>query len=331
MSIIDVTLSATNLHNNNWRIHMKKNKLILSYITAAISIVSSMSMASAQRLSGDVEVFTPRVQNESFGYSEAGARAPENWGNLTAFEGNECGIGRAQSPVNFLSRDIEDSSSTEAGTIEINYSPDRLAVENLGTTIEFPMSSSSNNNMVINGVTYNLAQFHLHTPSEHTVDGAEYPLELHFVHVRQGAEGIPLSGLQFGDLAVLGVMVTEGDVTTAFPGNNGTQTLSQIVPRNENVEFIFSDNQVNPAALLPELNEEGERPFYRYDGSLTTPPCSELVLWSVFNDPITMSTRQIRVFREALGDMRFAGRDGENDRPTQPLNNREVVRGGVNN
>jgi carbonic anhydrase len=163
-------------------------------------------------------------------------------------------------------------------------------VANNGHTImaSYPPGRS----IAVDGETYELLQFHLHAPSEHTVDGVPAAAELHLVHQADDET-----------LAVVAVLIEEG---AAEPD---VASMMEQVPAVEGEEV--DPGAVDPLALLPDT-----RSTWRYDGSLTTPPCSEGVKWMVMAEPVTWSADQIAAFTELY--------DGS-ARPVQPLNDREPV------
>ena len=144
----------------------------------------------------------------------------------------------------------------------------------------------------INDTVYTLKQFHFHAPSEHAADGTLYPAEMHLVH--QDANK---------NLAVVGVFIAEGAENAAFA------PVWENLPA-EKTDPIATGMTVNATSLLP-----AEQVIYRYNGSLTTPPCSQGVLWSVMETPVEMSAEQIAMFTAI-----FEG----NNRPLQPLNDRAL-------
>ena len=143
--------------------------------------------------------------------------------------------------------------------------------------------------MVSSGTSYKLAQFHLHTPSEHVVSGKSYPLVSHFVHV--GTDGA---------LAVLGVMFEEGAANAEL----------------QNVIDALSGQKSGPVSLNTANMLPSDLRVFRYMGSLTTPPCSEGVNWHVAHAPLTASADQIKT---------LSGMMGMNARPVQDLNNRLLM------
>ena len=148
--------------------------------------------------------------------------------------------------------------------------------------------------MTIADEAYALVQYHFHNQSEHTVKGKHFPMEMHLVHKSAS-----------GKLAVVGVLIEEGAHNAAF------DPIWSNLPTRKGVETHYAHVAVDVDALLPT-----KRTSYRYDGSLTTPPCSEGVRWVVMTTPIQLSAEQIRAFAAIIHD---------NNRPTQPLNGRPVV------
>lgn len=141
-----------------------------------------------------------------------------------------------------------------------------------------------------------MIQFHFHKPSEHTIDGQSFPMELHIVH-RNPANGA---------LAVVGVMLAEGD-----EANAAYSIVFDNLPAEEGEPDEESALTINVADLLPEDTET----FFTYEGSLTTPPCSEIVRWLVLAQPVTLSSEQIAAFG-AIYEV--------NARPVLPLNTRDL-------
>jgi hypothetical protein len=131
-------------------------------------------------------------------------------------------------------------------------------------------------------------------PSENTVDGKHFAMEMHLVHKSDA-----------GKLAVLGVFIEEGAENAAYA------PVWSNLPKQKGMEFHLEHVKVNVDDLLP-----AERSSYRFDGSLTTPPCTEGVKWLVLTQPAQLSAAQVAAFRAVIHD---------NNRPTQPLNGRKIV------
>lgn len=145
---------------------------------------------------------------------------------------------------------------------------------------------------------FSLKQFHFHTPSEHTIDGEHLPLEMHFVHQSDDES-----------LAVLSVMFKEGEA------NDNFANIIPNLPQTKGESKHLEDETVHLHMHVPENNSA-----FFYNGSLTTPPCSENVQWVVLKEHPTMSAEQIKAFSDIIGP---------NNRPVQELNDRTLKEGGV--
>lgn len=220
-----------------------------------------------------------------------GTTGPDFWGSLSESYAL-CGNGQSQSPINVVEsvavpKDLKD--------IQYFYEDSKLAVINNGHTLEFEYEPGSLIDLDDN--YYDLIQFHFHAPSEHMINGHQFPMELHLVH--RSSEN---------QLAVVGVLIKEGTENSAFT------TLFGDLPSvaGEETELTTSFNAEN---LLPK-----SRRVYRYSGSLTTPPCTESVSWSLFAEPIELSSEQIKQFVDVLNESCCTF----NNRPVQPLHGREL-------
>jgi carbonic anhydrase len=248
---------------------MTLKRLTLTSLLAVAVLLAAAAPAMAQEVEWDYD----------------GERGPDHWGELTpAFA--TCTTGQLQSPI-----DLRDAEDSEAPRIRASYRPTPLELENNGHTLESVPEEEQT--LRIGGKEFGLAQFHMHVPSEHTVTGRRYPLELHFVH--QATDG---------ERAVLGVLVKRGERNETF----GRLPLLREEGQTETVEVPF-----NLRALMPR-----RLAAYRYLGSLTTPPCSEGIRWNVAVEPIELSRRQIARVRDILGS---------SARPLQQRDGRELIVG----
>ncbi len=218
-------------------------------------------------------------------WSYEGESGPAHWGEVSPdFEA--CSRGKSQSPID-IANPVKDGKEA----VTFDYKQSGLNVVNNGHTIQVNYDKGSS--IKINGVSYDLVQLHFHDPSEHTVNGKSYGMELHLVHKNSG-----------GELAVVGVLIENGAENPAF------KALWADLPAGAGDKKELA-RTINAADFLP-----AERTFYHYAGSLTTPPCSEGVSWFVIEKPIQMSEAQIARFKEIIKG---------NNRPVQPLNGRKVV------
>jgi carbonic anhydrase len=221
-------------------------------------------------------------------WSYEGGTGPEHWADLSP-DYALARTGKRQSPIDIVS---SQAIAGELAPLQVDYRDTSLEILNNGHTVEDDYHGGGS--LTVDGHAYKLAQFHFHSPSEHTLDGKHAPLEMHLVH-KDAA----------GKLAVLGVLIQEGQAHPELA------VLWQHMPtapgRKEAVEGV----QVNAGKLLPP-----SLATYRYSGSLTTPPCSEDVAWFVLQKPIEASAEQIAAFRKVIQG---------NNRPTQPLNGRTIT------
>jgi carbonic anhydrase len=222
--------------------------------------------------------------NPHWGYS--GHEGPEHWGELApAF--SACSAGKNQSPVNLTGMVEGDLPG-----IEVNYQTGGTEVLNNGHTIQVNYAPGSTINVADH--EFELKQFHFHSPSETTIGGRSYPLEGHFVHADKD-----------GNLAVIAVMFKEGET------NAELEKAWAQMPGNAGEKQVLS-SPVNANTLLPSSYD-----YYRFNGSLTTPPCSEGVWWLVMKQSETASKEQIERFAHTMHHA--------NNRPVQPINARLIV------
>jgi carbonic anhydrase len=224
-----------------------------------------------------------------------GTAGPANWGTLSP-KFSACSQGRAQSPI-----DIARTAPVSMPELKMNFRPAELRIAhrehtadaiNNGHTIQ--VNYSEGDTLSVGDAAYQLLQYHFHAPSEHTVKGRHSPMEMHMVH--KAADG---------KLAVVGVFIEEGQHNAAF------DPVWSNLPKEKGLESHFPSVKVNVDDLLPAA-----RTSYRYDGSLTTPPCSEGVTWIVMTTPIQLAGGQIGQFTALVN---------KNNRPVQPLNGRRVA------
>jgi carbonic anhydrase len=214
-----------------------------------------------------------------------GSTGPEHWGELTP-EFRSCSLGMEQTPI-----DIDSAIRAETGQLDIAFVPVPGKVINNGHTIQVNCGPGSHS--VIAGTRYDLLQFHFHHPSEHLLSGKAFQMECHFVHKSAA-----------GALAVVGVFINPGAT------NRALAPVWDVMPAVAGGEATLAGS-FDPAALLPD-----QRSYYRYAGSLTTPPCSEGITWTVFGAPIEASTAQIT---------KFAALFPNNARPVQGRNRRFLL------
>jgi carbonic anhydrase len=226
----------------------------------------------------------PAAPKAAAHWTYEGEEGPEHWGNLDPAY-LLCIDGTAQTPI-----DITAKSTNDVADPVFGYSAGAADFVNNGHTVQ--AVPAAGNTLTVGETVYTLKQLHFHTPSEHAIDGVKAAAEMHFVHQSEA-----------GVLAVVGVMIVAGDApNTAWePYVAGTST-----PKGG-----AASATIDWPALLP-----AEHITFQYQGSLTTPPCSEGVQWMVMRDAVTLSQTQI--------DALAAAYEG-NARPLQPIGDRDVV------
>jgi len=219
-------------------------------------------------------------------WAYSGKRGPKNWSKLNS-EFAMCEMGANQSPIN-----IQSTIHAALKPIRTIHKFPAKDIVNNGHTIQ--VNFQEGNIIVLDKTLFKLKQVHFHAPSENTINGKSYPLEAHFVHADNK-----------GNLAVIAVMFKEGEANP---------TLEQFWAQFSNKvgQTVKLKGRYTPNTLMPTKQQ-----YYRFSGSLTTPPCSEGVRWVVMKAAMTASREQIDTFERAMHH--------HNNRPIQPLNGRAVL------
>ncbi|XP_058078002.1 alpha carbonic anhydrase 7-like [Magnolia sinica] len=235
------------------------------------------------------------VEDErEFNYLEGSGHGPEHWGELNT-EWELCKNGDMQSPIDLLDERVQ--VVPDLGKLKRSYKPTNAILKNRGHDIMLKWVDSAGS-IHINGTQYWLHQFHWHSPSEHTIQGRRYDLEMHMVH-----------GSSDGKIAVIGIMYKIGRPDTFL--SELTKHIEAIADAHE------GERQVG--VIDPRHLKIGSRMYHRYIGSLTVPPCTQGVLWTIIKKIRTVSREQVRLLRKAVND------DFErNARPTQAINKRAI-------
>jgi len=267
---------------------MKTRKIIkLKFLTVA-ALCLALTIFSCSNDDDVIEIIESCFKH--FNYDNSTEEGPSHWDNYCVAEGtvNECGSIVRQSPINITGA-VDDANLSD---LNIAYTNSTTDIINNGHTIQFNYNGPSST-FTFKGEQYSLLQFHFHAKSEHTVGGYHYPLEAHLVHKNTS-----------GGLAVIGVFFetgAENDFLAEFTGH---------LPTHED-ETYTNANLIFNASNLVDIDSG----YYNYNGSLTTPPCSEIVEWIVLESPIEASSAQLDAFSTILHG---------NYRPIQPLSGRII-------
>lgn len=220
------------------------------------------------------------VQASEWGYGEH--HGPDSWGDVSAI----CAQGKNQSPI-----DLTNAVRGDLADLAFSYKGKAVALTNNGHSLQAEVKGQ--NTLTVDGTVFELKQFHFHTPSENLIQGEQYPLEAHFVHADKQ-----------GNLAVVSVMYEVNEQ------NPQLEQLSSVLPEEGETARLAHSFQV--ADMLPETDS-----YYRFNGSLTTPPCSEGVRWFVLDQAQSLSAEQRQKLHKVMGN---------NNRPLQALNARKVIK-----
>lgn len=235
-------------------------------------------------LASTLFVGTAMADGAHWGYD--GEVSPEHWGELSE-DFAACSTGKHQSPINIMK-----PHQVTSKHITYHYDIQPENVVNNGHTVQVNITGDDDY-LILDDDTYYLKQFHFHTPSENQFDGKHFPLEAHFVHADKE-----------GKLLVLAVMMEYGDK------NKELDKAWDILSPEEGKEVALKD-PIDVYKMLPE-----HKSYYHFEGSLTTPPCTEGVQWYVLKEPTSVSKEQVEKFEKLLHH--------HNNRPVQPLNDRQI-------
>jgi carbonic anhydrase len=209
----------------------------------------------------------------------------DHWGDLDS-SFSECKLGKQQSPIDIPTSEVEKANLP---AIDFDYKTSAGEILNNGYTIQINLAKAGS--VEVPSGEYQLLQFHFHTPSEEKINGKSFPLVAHLVHKNDE-----------GKLAVVAILFEEGKENIAL------KNIFKKLPAKERKEKLKDDFDISK--LLP-----ANLAYYTFNGSLTTPPCSEGVAWHVLKTPVSISKSQINMFKKIFK---------MNARPVQPLNGRKI-------
>jgi carbonic anhydrase len=247
-----------------------------------------------------IDIFFVFFIVDSVNFSYIGPNGPDKWGSLSP-NFAACSNGKIQSPVNIAYTDIV--LNNELKSLDRNYVPTNATLVNnqfnIGVHFEGKVGDIN-----INGKNYSLRQLHWHVPAEHWAHGRRHEAELHLVHLTE----------DLSNIAVIAALYNLGDPDPI---------ISKIEDKLNGLYFKNREGIKDAKIALgtfdvEELNKKIHR-YYRYVGSLTTPPCTEGVIWNIIGKVRTLSKEQLKLLKAPL-DVEFQ----RNARPLQQLNGRKI-------
>jgi len=242
---------------------------------------------SAATIGHETAVVVPSPHGAAAHWAYEGERGPTAWGKLND-DYATCSNGKRQSPIN-----IEDANTLlgPAEPLVFSYQASAGSVVNNGHTIQVDVLGE--NTLTVRGSVFRLVQFHFHHPAEEQINFRGFSMVAHLVH--KNAEG---------QLAVVAVLLEPGEP------NSLINKVWTYMPLDTNDRVRMPVGMLDLSELLPK-----DQRYYQFMGSLTTPPCSENVLWMVLKAPTTISREQLRLFAQLFPN---------NARPVQAVNGRPV-------
>ncbi|KAJ6133931.1 hypothetical protein N7523_000253 [Penicillium sp. IBT 18751x] len=211
-------------------------------------------------------------------YNYTNLGGPLNWYGLNKEKNSACATGKRQSPINIVTQDI-DYAATNSVHFNIPTAND-IKFENLGSGLEVVLTNGS---LVTKAGSYELAQFHFHTPSEHRINDEYYPMEAHFVFENSA-----------GAIAVVGFVFELSQFGYSYP------LFDSVFAHLEDIATpgtYTKTGKLDFTALTRHLNTHG---IYQYNGSLTTPPCSESVAWYLSTEPLPVNVQSYNAVKHIL-------------------------------
>ncbi len=254
-----------------------------SRLKGRIALLAAVALVGARTFAQDAKPAHDAKHAHEWDYgSQLG---PAHWGELKP-EFAACKSGHHQSPI-----DVKNTQKTDLPALAFDYHPSPLRIVDNGHTIMVEYAPGSS--LRVGDRQYALKQFHFHRPSEERVHGKRYEMSVHLVHADAA-----------GQLAVVAILLENGREQPLL------RELWNDLPTEKEKPSVRADVQIDVSQLLP-----ADHGYYTFEGSLTTPPCSESVTWYVLKQPVSVSTEEVARFSKLYRD---------NARPVQALNDRVV-------
>ncbi|KAI4318824.1 hypothetical protein MLD38_032489 [Melastoma candidum] len=261
-----------------------------SFVLLALASILSVILATAT----DVQ------QLSDLPYSYVGEKGPASWGKLDP-SFSTCASGKIQSPVDIVRDQAVVNKSLAPLTRECH--PSNATLVNNGFVIGVLFEDGRAGGMMLNGKNYALKQLHWHSPSEHTLDSTQYPLELHLVHSAPD-----------GSLAVIAILYDYGQADPFL-----AKITNQLKELAQDSCSADEESHIPLGVISIRQVKRGTRKYYRYVGSLTSPPCTEQVTWSILGKVRSVGKEQVELLKAPLGaDYK------NNSRPVQELEGRKI-------
>ncbi|CAD8119519.1 unnamed protein product [Paramecium sonneborni] len=283
--------------------------VLYAMLSKLISAESTATEQTRDYCSLPDAIYADGVSAADFGATGWSYANADNWADLVV----TCG-GSYQSPIDI----VTSGTTSEAIQPKINYKSKDVGTgyeeANKPYTKEYEGEYSEIEVTDASGSVYRYyaKQFHIHTPSEHTIDGKYFDLEIHFVHQAIQDDEQDCNKVK-NKLTVFGLMFSQSTSAADYDA----------------FKPWFDSNvtgEVDSFDLNDFFSKMSDVTYYHYNGSLTTLPCSQTVNWVVFQQPLPISPAQLKQFQDFLGDSTLFPIK-HNNRPIQHLNGRKIFKG----
>ncbi|KAL5220517.1 hypothetical protein ABZP36_025230 [Zizania latifolia] len=264
-------------------------RLMTRHLLLLLATTLLLLAASAAGAQGET-----KKNEEEFSYDHGAENGPEHWGEINP-NWTKCGTGKMQSPIDLPHEHVK--VMCRLGYLNYSYRAAEASIVNRGHDVMLKFEGAAGT-VVIDGTAYYLSQLHWHWPSEHTVDGRRYDLELHMVHESADKK-----------VAVVGLLYEVGRRSDGFL-RKMEPYLRMIADKKDREEKV--------GVIDPRGARGRDSLYYRYVGSLTTPPCTEGVIWTITKRVHTVAKYQLDLLRETVANV------NDNARPLQKLNDRNI-------
>eukprot|EP00960_Hanusia_phi_P044408 756625-Hanusia_phi.AAC.1 len=310
---MDQFVAPTSSSTGNAEVLRNYRKLLLTSLTCLGIVAVVVFLAKDGVAEHDRSIlFSPFQRKQSLHWEFRGADGPATWGKYYF----TCDVGMEQSPVNIESSHAE---ATPLPAMKWDFKGKMISVHQKEETYDshkFDLEDQEKPTLQMEegGPVYSLQQIQVHAPSENTIDGKQFDVEVQFWHMAPGPKYMVISSmLKRGGSRCAGGCFLRSDMTALPLPARSLWIRSRRSFRNLCVQAEARDE--TDVSRRAACEESQLCSFFRFNGSLTQPPCTEGVVWNILRDPIPIFYYDADEIAQDLAP---------NNRPVQPLSDRVV-------